>query len=242
VQHGTKTVRSAIFKTPIEGRVSVRGVNLEGDDQADRTVHGGPENAVYAYASEDYSWWDGELDRDLPPGQFGENLTTRDIDVNEALIGERWRAGTALLQVTTPRFPCYKLAMKMEDPHFIKRFSAALRPGAYLTILEEGAVEQGIPSRWFHARRTGSRWRRWRASTSSSANGCASFSYLNCRLHGASGSSSRRLDERHYHDDRLGILPPEFGRRRSDLHDALQRLCLRTAHSDDLETFTAVDL
>ncbi len=127
------------------GSVAVQGVNLTGDDQADRTVHGGVYQAVYSYAREDYAWWENELGRALPPGQFGENLTTLGIGVNEALVGERWRVGTLLLEVTTPRFPCYKLAMKMDDPTFIKRFASALRPGAYFSIVEGGAVRQGDP-------------------------------------------------------------------------------------------------
>jgi MOSC domain-containing protein YiiM len=143
VKYGNKTITTGIFKTPVDGRVAVKGVNLHGDDQADRTLHGGEVRAVYAYAIEDYSWWEQQLRRTLPPGQFGENITTTGLEINEALVGERWRVGTALLQVTVPRVPCYKLAMKMEDPLFIKRFARALRPGPYLSIIEEGAVEQG---------------------------------------------------------------------------------------------------
>ena len=143
VQYNGKAITTGIFKAPVDGRIAVRGVNVDGDDQADRKVHGGPDQAVYGYASEDYAWWANELARNMTPAQFGENLTTRGIDINEALIGERWRIGTTLLQVTSPRIPCYKLAMKMDDPNFIKRFSAALRPGAYFAIVQEGAVEKG---------------------------------------------------------------------------------------------------
>jgi MOSC domain-containing protein YiiM len=143
LEYNGKIITTGIFKEPIAGRVALKGVNLDGDDQADRTVHGGPCQAVYSYASEDYAWWENELRRTMPPGQFGENLTTLGIDVNEALIGERWRIGTALLQVTTPRLPCFKLAMKMNDPKFIKRFASALRPGAYFAIVEEGELRKG---------------------------------------------------------------------------------------------------
>jgi MOSC domain-containing protein YiiM len=143
VRHAGADVVTGIFKLPVAGRVAVTGVNLAGDDQGDRSVHGGPDRAVYAYASEDYDWWNRELGRELPPGTFGENLTIRGIDVNAALVGERWRIGTTVLQVTTPRFPCYKLAMKMEDPKFVKRFGAALRLGSYLSIVTEGALESG---------------------------------------------------------------------------------------------------
>jgi MOSC domain-containing protein YiiM len=143
VDHGGQRITTGIFKEPVSGRVRVHGVNLAGDDQADRGVHGGPERAAYAYASEDYEWWSGELGRACAPGAFGENLTTSGIDVSGALIGERWRAGSAVVQVTSPRVPCYKLAMKMDDPAFVKRFAAALRPGAYLAIVQEGDVAAG---------------------------------------------------------------------------------------------------
>lgn len=134
---------SAIVKTPVIGRVSVRGVNIEGDDQADREAHGGPVRAIYAYASEDYAWWETELGHSIAPGTFGENLTTQGLDVNNARVGEQWRVGSVLLQVTTPRVPCFKLAMRMNDKAFVKKFGAALRPGPYLTIVEPGEFAQG---------------------------------------------------------------------------------------------------
>lgn len=134
---------TAIWKLPISGRVAVRGVNLAGDDQADRRAHGGPDKAVYAYAREDYAWWERQLDRTLDPGMFGENLTTEGIDLTDALVGERWRVGSAVLQVTSPRVPCWKLGARMGDPRFPARFAAAGRPGAYLAILEQGALGAG---------------------------------------------------------------------------------------------------
>jgi MOSC domain-containing protein YiiM len=134
---------SAIWKEPVSGRVAVRGVNVDGDDQADRSVHGGPDRAVYAYAAEDTEWWESELGRELGPGTFGENLTLRGVDVTGARVGERWRIGSAVLEVTSPRVPCWKLAKKMDDPRFIKRFAAAGRPGAYLRIIEEGELGPG---------------------------------------------------------------------------------------------------
>jgi MOSC domain-containing protein YiiM len=140
VDRSGELVATGIFKEPIAGRVRLHGVNLDGDDQADRGVHGGPDRAVYAYAAEDYDWWAGELGRACTPGAFGENLTTLGIDVSGAVIGERWRVGSAVVRVTSPRVPCYKLAMKMDDPKFVRRFAAALRPGAYLAIVEEGDV------------------------------------------------------------------------------------------------------
>jgi MOSC domain-containing protein YiiM len=123
--------------------VPLRGVNLLGDDQADRTVHGGPDKAVYAYAREDIDWWENELRHSLGDAPFGENLTVKGLPVSEAVIGEQWTIGSALLQVAQPRLPCFKLALRMDDPRFLKRFAAANRPGAYLRILREGDLAAG---------------------------------------------------------------------------------------------------
>jgi MOSC domain-containing protein YiiM len=136
-------ILTAIWKHPVGGRVPLRGVNLSGDDQADRTVHGGPDKAVYAYAVEDTEWWENELRRPLGPGAFGENLTVRGLPVSEAVIGEQWAVGTALLQVSQPRLPCFKLGLRMEDPRFLRRFARAYRPGAYLRVLHEGDIATG---------------------------------------------------------------------------------------------------
>jgi MOSC domain-containing protein YiiM len=138
-----RQVLSAIGKAPVSGRVRVAGVNLEGDDQADRRVHGGPDKAVYAYTSEDTAWWESELGRTLGPGAFGENLTLSGVDVSGALIGERWRAGGVELEVCQPRFPCFKLAAKLGDPQMVKRFAQAGRPGAYLRIVGAGELAAG---------------------------------------------------------------------------------------------------
>ena len=143
VDTGRRAVSTAIWKAPVEGRVAVRGVNLEGDDQADRSVHGGPDKAVYAYAIEETRQWDAELGRELGPAAFGENLTTEGIDVSGALVGERWRVGTTLLEVVQPRLPCFKLGLRMGDPTFVRRFGQASRPGAYLRIVEEGELGAG---------------------------------------------------------------------------------------------------
>jgi len=134
---------SAIWKEPVEGRLAVRGVNIEGDDQADRKAHGGPDQAIYAYALEDYDWWSTELGRSIAPGTFGENLTLAGIEVNQALVGERWRVGNTVLEVAQPRTPCYKLANRMGDRAFARRFAAASRWGAYMRIVEEGDVAAG---------------------------------------------------------------------------------------------------
>lgn len=141
VRRGDSIVKTGIWKLPVDGPVAVRGVNVEGDEQADRSVHGGVHKAVYAYAREDIDWWEAELDQQLPDGVFGENLTLRDVDVTGALIGERWRIGSVLLEVSEPRFPCWKLGVRFGDPRMLKRFAAARRPGAYLRIVEEGRLE-----------------------------------------------------------------------------------------------------
>lgn len=136
-------VISAIGKSPTPGRVVVRGVNLGGDDQADRSVHGGPDKAVYAYASEDTAWWATRLNAELGPGAFGENLTTRGMDVSGAVIGERWRIGSTELEVCQPRQPCFKLGLAFGDPMMVRHFARAGRPGAYLRIIREGELGEG---------------------------------------------------------------------------------------------------
>jgi MOSC domain-containing protein YiiM len=143
VEHRGRAVETGIFKTSVAGSVAVEGVNLEGDLQADLSVHGGEDKAVYAYALEDYAWWAGKLARPLEPGSFGENLTTAGLDVSEALIGERWRIGTVLLEVSQPRSPCFKLGIAMNDGRFPIAFKQADRPGAYLSIIEPGVLSSG---------------------------------------------------------------------------------------------------
>jgi MOSC domain-containing protein YiiM len=138
-----RPVMSAIGKAPVDGRVRVEGINLAGDDQADRRVHGGPDKAVYAYASEDAAWWAHELGREVVPGMFGENLTTEGVDISGAVVGERWRVGTVELEVCQPRLPCFKLGLRFEDPRMVRRFGEASRPGAYLRIVREGELAAG---------------------------------------------------------------------------------------------------
>lgn len=134
-----RTVETAIWKAPVAGRVRARGVNLDGDDQADRQAHGGPDKAVYAYGVDDYAWWEAELGRPLEPGTFGENLTVAGLAVSDAVVGERWAVGTATFEVSQPRRPCGKLGLRMGDPRFPRRFARAGRPGAYLRIVAEPA-------------------------------------------------------------------------------------------------------
>ncbi len=141
-RHG-RTIRSGIWKSPVAGVVAVRGVNLEGDGQADRRAHGGPDKAVYAYAAEDERWWTEELGVEVGPASFGENLTTTGLDLNGVVVGERWQVGGVLLQVTQPRIPCYKLGIRMGDDRFPVRFAAARRHGVYLRIVQEGGLRAG---------------------------------------------------------------------------------------------------
>jgi MOSC domain-containing protein YiiM len=143
IERRGELVWTGIWKHPVTGPVAVRGVNVEGDDQGDRSVHGGPDKAVYAYAREDIDWWERELARELPDGVFGENLTLHGVDPARALIGERWRIGSVLLEVSEPRFPCWKLGVRFGDPLMLKRFAQARRTGTYLRIVEEGTLEAG---------------------------------------------------------------------------------------------------
>ena len=145
VEWGRRRFTTAIVKRPVTGSRLISGVNVDGDDQADRRVHGGDDKAVYAYAVEDYAWWSEELGHEVKPATFGENLTTSGVDLGVVRIGERWRVGTALLEVSQPRVPCFKLGYAMQDPGFLKRFAQALRFGSYFRIIEPGMVEAGSP-------------------------------------------------------------------------------------------------
>lgn len=138
-----REVESAIWKEPVDGRVVVRGVNVDGDAQADLRVHGGPDKAVYAYAVEDYAWWSSQLDRDIGPATFGENLTVAGLDLGAMVIGTHWHIGDVELEVAQPRQPCFKLGMRMGDASFVDVFDGAERFGAYLRIVSEGDVGAG---------------------------------------------------------------------------------------------------
>jgi MOSC domain-containing protein YiiM len=146
---------TGINKQPVDYPVEVRppgpktiGLHsgLVGDQIFDIEHHGGDDQAVYAYAREDYDWWERQLDRDLPGGLFGENLTTQDVDVNGAVIGEKWHiGGTLVLQPTFGRVPCATFQAKMTEPHWVKRFAEQNRPGAYLRVVTSGEVKAGDP-------------------------------------------------------------------------------------------------
>ncbi len=144
IQAGRGQVQTGFFKSPVRGRVSLRGHNLEGDQQADLRVHGGPYKAVYAYPSEHYTFWQDELARpDLLAGAFGENLTTAGLSEETILIGDQFRIGSAILQVSQPRMPCFKLALRFERTDMIKKFWMSGRSGFYFSVLQEGELAAG---------------------------------------------------------------------------------------------------
>jgi MOSC domain-containing protein YiiM len=144
VHTARRTVLTSIFKKPVSGIVHVGRLNLEGDRQADLTVHGGFNKAVYVYPSEHYDFWRAELpEHELGWGAFGENLTTEGVLETEIHIGDRLHIRSAVFQVTQPRMPCYKLALRMNRPDMVKRFWASGRSGFYLSVVQEGALEAG---------------------------------------------------------------------------------------------------
>jgi MOSC domain-containing protein YiiM len=134
-----KQVTTGIFKSPVEGRVAVSKTHIEGDGQADLSVHGGRDKAVYVYPAGHYPYWAAELGRDqLEPAQFGENLTVSGLDEMSVCVGDRLRLGSVVAVVAQPRLPCYKLGLRLNDESFPARFLQAGRPGFYLRVLEEG--------------------------------------------------------------------------------------------------------
>jgi MOSC domain-containing protein YiiM len=143
VEYNGRQVMTGIFKTPTDEPQQVTGVHIGNDVQADTNAHGGYDKAIYAYASEDYEWWASELARDAEPGLFGENLTTRGIDVSGANVGDRWSIGSTVLEVSEPRVPCFKLGIRTGVKRIQQSFSSANRPGAYLRIVEPGELTVG---------------------------------------------------------------------------------------------------
>lgn len=144
VLQGSEGVSTGIFKSPVPNRLHMGTLNLEGDRQADLSVHGGPNKAVYAYPSEHYPYWKNELPRtDLPWGAFGENLTTAGLLETNVCIGDRFAIGTTEVVVTQPRLPCFKLNLKFDREDLAKRFLASRRSGFYLRVLREGEIGAG---------------------------------------------------------------------------------------------------
>jgi len=144
VMRGDEPVSTAIFKRPIEHRVMLRSLNLDGDRQADLSVHGGLTKAVYVYPAEHYEFWRQEFpEKELPYGMFGENFTATGFSETTLNIGDQFRIGSATVMVTEPRMPCYKLGIRFGRTDIIKRFLVSERSGFYLSVLEEGEVGIG---------------------------------------------------------------------------------------------------
>jgi MOSC domain-containing protein YiiM len=147
--------RTSIDKHPVPGPVEAGTLGLAGDQVSDTRHHGGPDQAVYAYAREDLDWWQQELGREIRDGQFGENLTTEGIDLNGAAVGSRWRVGGALLEVALVRTPCNDFkgwmgATGFDNTAWVKRFASEARPGPYLRVLGPGAIAAGDPIEVVH--------------------------------------------------------------------------------------------
>ncbi|MGI8962658.1 MAG: MOSC domain-containing protein [Bryobacteraceae bacterium] len=144
VQVRNATVLTSIFKSPVEGKVAVRRHNIAGDRQSDLTVHGGPYKAVYCYPGEHYSFWSEQLPgMDLSYGIFGENLTTEGLTEDAVHIGDQFRVGSSVLQVTQPRMPCFKLGIRFGRPDMVRRFWHSGRSGIYFSVIDEGDVAAG---------------------------------------------------------------------------------------------------
>ncbi len=139
-----KTVHTAVWKEPVQGRRMVRGLNIDGDGQGDLAGHGGEHRAVFVYQIDSYRYWQGHLRRtDFTYGQFGENFTVDGLSDGEVCIGDRYRVGSALFEVTQPRVTCYRVGIRMNEPQMAALLVAHGKPGFYFRVLEEGEVEAG---------------------------------------------------------------------------------------------------
>ena len=153
---GGKIVRTSIWKAPVQGRVHVSTLNLNGDQQSDLSVHGGVDKAVYVYPSEHYSYWSTQLsDVELPWGAFGENFSSEGILEDQTRIGDRIRIGSAEFLVTQPRMPCFKLGIRFNRRDMVKRFLQSKRIGFYLAVIREGEVENGDAIEFTEKQETG---------------------------------------------------------------------------------------
>jgi len=153
---GGKIVRTSIWKAPVQGRVHVSTLNLNGDQQSDLSVHGGVDKAVYVYPSEHYSYWRTQLsDVELPWGAFGENFTSEGILEDQTRIGDRIRVGSAEFMVTQPRMPCFKLGIRFDRTDMVKRFLQSKRIGFYLAVIREGDVANGDAIEFTEKQETG---------------------------------------------------------------------------------------
>jgi len=142
-QNGTKVETTGIYKLPTNEAVEIKTLGIQSDFIASKKHHGGPDQAIYVYGAADYDWWSKELNRELAPGTFGENLTISDLESAQFNIGDRLHIGAVILEVTAPRIPCGTFAARMEDSKFVKRFREAERPGLYCRVIQEGVVKNG---------------------------------------------------------------------------------------------------
>lgn len=147
VQLGERTVTTGILKQPT-AQATIGELGLQGDIVADKKNHGGPDQAVYLYAADDYAWWSERLGFEVPFASFGENLTLSGFGSQQVRVGDRFRVGEVLLEATAPRIPCAVLANHMQDPEFVKKFRQAERPGVYARVIEGGTVRQGDGGQW----------------------------------------------------------------------------------------------
>jgi MOSC domain-containing protein YiiM len=139
-----RTVTTGIYKSPVEAAVMMRTLNLDGDEQADLSVHGGEHKAVYCYPLEHYAYWQRELPQtDLTMGMFGENFTTEGLSEDDTWIGDQFTIGSATVVVTQPRLPCYKLGIRFQSEQMVKRFLTSGRTGFYVAVAREGSVRAG---------------------------------------------------------------------------------------------------
>jgi MOSC domain-containing protein YiiM len=144
VEFKGRTFLTGIFKKPVQGPLFMSTLNLEGDQQADLSVHGGPDKAVYAYSFDAYPWWKKERPKDLfEYGAFGENILIDHLNEDKTYVGDTFEVGGAVLQAAQPRFPCFKLGIKFKDPDVIRMFNESGRPGVYFRVLQEGLIEAG---------------------------------------------------------------------------------------------------
>lgn len=148
IQWNGKNISTGIFKELVNGPIFVDGVNLEGDEQGDLTVHGGPYKAVYSYASEFYKFWFEQRQQNLKFGMFGENLTTEGLVESKVCVGDRFRMGNVLLEASQPRFPCFKLGIRFSDSRIIDQFHHSGRWGLYYRVLESGTLQAGDVIHW----------------------------------------------------------------------------------------------
>ena len=143
LHHRDRVEYTGIFKFPVKGLVKVTKLGLEGDVIISKKHHGGPDQAVYVYGGADYAWWSGELNKEISPGTFGDNLTISELESTQLNVGDTLHIGDVILQVTAPRIPCATFAVRMQDPQWVKRFRHAGRPGLYCRVISEGFVKVG---------------------------------------------------------------------------------------------------